>query len=375
MPDKRFLALGLMSGTSMDGIDAALIDSDGHGVKTVGKAVHMPYSADMRRHISQAMEQAVALGHPPRQDESLDRLAEKLTILHAHAVKKILAENGLAETEIAIIGFHGQTVLHRPDENWTWQIGDGQLLADLVRIPVVHNFRQNDMKHGGQGAPLVPIYHQALVREHSLDNFPVAIVNIGGVGNITWIGSEVEGRMLAFDTGPGNALLDDWIGRKTDLTMDRDGEISATGKVDGELLNRWLEQSYFYKMPPKSLDRHSFDISGIEPLSLEDGAATLAEFTARTIEVALKHCPEAPRNIYVCGGGRHNRTLMSKLGQLGIPVSKVEDLGWRGDYLEAEAFAFLACRHLRDLPITFPGTTGVSHSSPGGVLYKPAGDQ
>lgn len=371
MANEQFLALGLMSGTSMDGVDSALIETDGHHAKTVGKAVHMAYSPEMRKKIARGMDRAVSLGHPAQQDDELNWLADKLTQLHAKAVKQTLFDNGLDEKDINVIGFHGQTLLHNPDENWTWQIGNGQLLANLVQIPIVNDFRRKDMERGGQGAPLVPIYHQALIREHALDKYPVAIINIGGVSNITWVASNVEGRMLAFDTGPGNALLDDWVHKHTGKPMDQDGLISAKGEVDTHLLNQWMENSFFYKMPPKSLDRYSIDVPGLEELSLEDGAATLVAFTVKTIEIALKHCPESPKNIYITGGGRHNRTLMAKLQDLDIPLCGVEDLGWRGDFIEAEAFAFMACRHMLKLPITFPGTTGVSQSSPGGQLYYP----
>ena len=355
----------------MDGVDCALIKSDGHTAQALFKAVHISYSPDLRLEISQAMEEAASLGHPSKQNLKINCLEEKLTDIHAQAVNQILKANNLSHKDITIVGFHGQTLLHKPNDGWTWQIGDGQLLANKVQIPVVNDFRRNDVESGGQGAPLVPIYHQSLIKALAKPEYPVAIVNIGGVSNITWIGSDSEGRMLAFDTGPGNALLDDWVKQHTGDPMDRNGILAAKGNIDHALLEQWLHNSYFFKTPPKSLDRHAFSINGIEKLSLEDGAATLLEFTIKTIEIALSHCPESPKHIYICGGGRHNDTLMLNLRKLDIPVSSVEELGWNGDFLEAEAFAFLACRNFIDLPITFPGTTGIDQSSPGGKLYKP----
>ncbi|MBL4895167.1 MAG: anhydro-N-acetylmuramic acid kinase [Emcibacter sp.] len=366
-----FLAIGLMSGTSMDGVDCALVESDGHWVKPVLKPIHISYAPPIRREISQAMELAVSLGHPTRKNEQLNHLERTLTDIHAQAISKILTENNLSHEDIDIIGFHGQTLCHRPNQGWSWQIGDGQYLADRTQIAVVNDFRRHDVENGGQGAPLVPIYHQALINSLPDADYPIALINIGGVGNITWIGSKNEGRMLAFDTGPGNAFLDDWVEQHTGDPMDRDGFLSAQGAVDHSLVEHWLQSSYFFKMPPKSLDRASFNVAGLEKLSLVDGAATLVEFTAKSIEMALNHCAERPKYIYICGGGRHNKTLMSRLEKMTIAVDVVEKLGWQGDFMEAEAFAYLACRHLCGLPITFPGTTGINQSSPGGILSKP----
>ncbi len=370
-PAEHFLAIGLMSGTSMDGVDCALVESDGHSASVTMKAVHISYSPELRHQISLAMSEATSLSHPSRQSQQLDKLEKILTDIHAQAVALILKTNGLSDKEIDVIGFHGQTLLHRPDDGWSWQIGDGQRLANKVQIPVVNDFRRKDVENGGQGAPLAPLYHQALIKILPEPEYPVAIVNIGGVSNITWIGSEIEGRMLAFDAGPGNALVDDWIRQHTAEPMDRDGAVAAKGDIDHSLIEHWLKNSYFFKMPPKSLDRYSFNIPGIESLSLEDGAATLLEFTVKSIEIGLSHCPVCPKHIYICGGGRHNKTLMANLHKFDIPVDAVEILGWNGDFMEAEAFAYLACRHLLDLPITFPGTTGISQSSKGGKLHRP----
>lgn len=355
----------------MDGVDCAIIESCGHRAKALLKPVHIAYSTDVRHDISQAMDQALLLGHPSHQDDGLDCLEKTLTDIHFHAVAQVLESNNLSPDDIDVIGFHGQTLLHRPDQGWSWQIGDGQRLANKTRIAVVNDFRRHDVANGGQGAPLVPIYHQALIRDLAAPDYPVAIINIGGVANITWIGSASDGQMLAFDTGPGNALLDDWVRHHTGEPMDRNGALSAKGYIDHSLIEHWLTNSYFFKTPPKSLDRKGVNLTGLEALSLADGAATLLEFTAKSIELALSHCPERPKHIYICGGGRLNKTLMARLAKLDIPLDLVEELGWNGDFLEAEAFAFLACRHLMGLAITFPGTTGIIQSSPGGKLYRP----
>lgn len=364
------LAIGLMSGTSMDGVDCALVESDSTGVRPFGKAVHLPYDAAMRAEISAAMKMAAGLQNPQGQHERTDRLEKKLTLVHADAVSRILQTNNIKPGDVDVIGFHGQTLRHRPDKGWSWQIGDGQMLARETSIPVVNDFRRQDVENGGQGAPLVPVYHLALIRQLKPD-YPLAIINIGGVSNITWAGSDREDQLLAFDTGPGNAFLDDWVHQHTGEAMDRDGLLAARGKVDYLLVEEWLDDPFFTNVPPKSLDRYSFEITGLDGLSLEDGAATLLHFTVKSIEAALGQCPQPPQHIYICGGGRHNRTLMSELGKPGIPVDAVEKIGWHGDFLEAEAFGYLACRHLRSLPITFPGTTGVKQPGSGGKLYRP----
>jgi len=372
---KQFLAIGLMSGTSMDGVDCALIKTNAHTAKAVGKMVHLPYSPDMRRNIASAMTEAVRLGSPVLQNENLNQLETKLTNIHAKAVREILSENNLNPKDIDVVGFHGQTLLHRPDQGWSWQIGDGQHLANMVNIPVVNDFRRHDVENGGQGAPLVPIYHQALIKtrvDQGLEvAWPIALINIGGVSNVTWLHNDGAQQMLAFDTGPGNAFIDDWVKKNTGQPMDIDGALAAKGKIDHDLVTKWLENEYFTQPPPKSLDRLGFNVMGLESLSLEDGAATLLDFTVKTIQIALEHCPQKTEYIYICGGGRHNKTLMSKLKEGGIPVDSVEKIGWRGDALEAEAFAFLACRHLLYLPITFPETTGIYQPSTGGKLYRP----
>jgi anhydro-N-acetylmuramic acid kinase len=250
----------------------------------------------------------------------------------------------------------------------TWQMGDAQRLADATGITVASDFRSADVKAGGQGAPLVPIFHAALA--HGIEK-PAVIVNIGGVGNITWIGS--DGTLLAFDTGPGNGLIDDWVSKHAGQPMDEGGRIAAKGRVDDGIVQRMLAHAYFDKRPPKSLDRHDFTLAPTSHLSPEDGAATLTAFTAASIAAGLKHCPAQPKRLLVTGGGRHNPTLMAFISRYaGIPAESVDSQGWQGDAVEAQAFAYLAARSVRGLPITFPGTTGIASPMTGGIVTPPS---
>jgi len=350
-------AVGLMSGTSMDGIDAALIRSDGNGSVTAAAFLSLPYDSEMRRHL-----RSVLGGKGP-----VAEVERELTLRHAEAVRRLLADAGLPASAVRVIGFHGHTILHRPQQGRTWQIGDGALLAAETGIDVVADLRSNDVALGGEGAPLVPLYQAALAAGLAR---PLAVVNIGGVANVTWIG-EGEEDVLAFDTGPGNALVNDWVERHTGEPLDLDGALARRGKVDEALLARLLDNPYFGRKPPKSLDRDDFTADAVAGLSLEDGAATLTAFTAATIARAAEHFPVPATRWLITGGGRHNPTLMAELAQrLGAPVEPVEAVGWQGDALEAQAFAYLALRSLEGLPITLPTTTGVSRPASGGRLHK-----
>jgi anhydro-N-acetylmuramic acid kinase len=278
-----------------------------------------------------------------------------------------LRKAGLTRADIAYIGFHGQTVLHRPSDRRTWQIGDGAALACATGIPVVNEFRLADVAAGGQGAPFAPLYHLVLTRnmEH-----PVAVVNIGGVANVTYVGA--NGELIAFDTGPGNAALDDWAHLHTGEAVDRDGKLARSGRVNEAVLARMLDHPSFLRPPPKSLDRFDFPMAAVERLSAADGAATLTAFTAAAIARANEHLPQAPKAWIICGGGRHNPVLMAELrARLPGKVMTAEEAGWRGDFLEAEAFAYLAVRSVRGLPLSLPSTTGVPYPMTGGRLHQP----
>jgi anhydro-N-acetylmuramic acid kinase len=352
-------AIGLMSGTSLDGVDAALITTDGEGVQEIAGSLTMHYDRAFQNRLRE-----VLMGQGNEWD-----VAQELTLKHAEAVHALLAQEKLAAQDISVIGFHGQTILHKPEQGITKQIGDGKLLAQETGIDVVCDFRSNDVSLGGQGAPLVPVYHQALMRAR---NKPVAVLNIGGVANVTWIG-ENEEDLLAFDTGAGNALINDWVHAHTGKTHDENGTLAAAGLVDLVRVNEFMTHPFFAQKPPKSLDRNSFSIRIADEMSLEDGAATITACTVAAIVDAAKYFPKPAREWLICGGGRHNKTMMQMLStQLGAEVlmRDIDALGINGDTLEAEAFAYLAVRSLRGLPISFPSTTGVSHAATGGVFYR-----
>ena len=355
-------AMGLMSGTSMDGIDIAVIDTDGENIRRFGPARTYPYPAELRRQLGEL----VAKGESASEEEI--KAAEwALTDAHGNAILRFFDEARVWGPSIHVIGFHGHTIWHRPDKGLTRQIGDGRALALGLSTDVVFDFRSADMVNGGQGAPLVPLYHKALAL--SLPK-PVAILNLGGVGNVTWLG-ERERDIVAFDTGPGNALVDDWVRARTGRPFDQDGALALAGTVQEEVLGRLMDNSFFRRRAPKSLDRNDFAgaLEAVVELSVEDGAATLAAFTVEAVARALDHLPQPPTRWLVCGGGRHNRFLMQKLSQrLGVPVEPVEAVGWQGDALEAQAFAFLAVRHLRGLPLSVPQTTGCKAPTPGGQI-------
>lgn len=357
--EKPVWVVGLMSGTSLDGIDAALLRTDGNSVSEFGKWLTLPYTEAEKAELREAVHgrgDMLALEH-------------WLTQKHAEAVQMLFIKAGISARDVALIGFHGQTVAHRPQEGITWQIGNGALLAELTGVDVVCDFRRRDVAAGGQGAPLVPLFHAALA--HAQEK-PVAVLNIGGVANVTWIGRGTN-EMLAFDTGPGNALINDWALKHTGKDYDRDGALAASGNCNEAVLKELLADGFFSQTPPKSLDRNHFaDLFAPHASSLSpaDGAATLTEFTAAAVERATAHFAEAPKQWLVCGGGRHNPVLMASLAcRLGNVIS-ADTLGWIGDAMEAQAFAFLAVRSVQGLPLSLPGTTGVSAPITGGALHR-----
>jgi anhydro-N-acetylmuramic acid kinase len=354
-------ALGLMSGTSLDGIDAALIRSDGCARVAPGPSLTLAYDAAFRDRLRGAL--GVRGPH--------DAVERELTLRHAEAVRLLLAAAALESGEVAVLGFHGHTVLHEPEARRSRQIGDGARLAAETGIDVVSNFRARDVAEGGQGAPLAPLYHAALAARLAK---PLAVLNLGGVANLTWLGpgsGESEGAVRAFDTGPGNALIDDWAARRCGRPLDQDGALARAGRIDEAALAALLEDPYFARPPPKSLDRDAFDPGPVAGLSAADGAATLTAFSAAAVARALDHLPAAPVRWLVTGGGRRNPALMSALAErLSAPVEPVEAVGWDGDALEAQAFAYLALRTLAGLPLSLPETTGVARPMPGGVVHR-----
>jgi len=356
MIKKTLRALGLMSGTSLDGIDAAIVETDGETVVVTGPATTVSYESTLRERLRRALG---ARG-------PVKAVERDMTLAHAEVVNGLLKASGLKPSDVDVIGFHGHTILHRPREQLTWQLGDGALLAARTGIDVVCEFRNNDVAEGGEGAPLVPLFHAALASrlEH-----PVAVLNIGGVANVTWLGA--DGGVLAFDTGPGNALIDDWMLTHTGRACDANGESAAKGRIDKAVLAGFLAHPYFARKPPKSLDRNEFDPSPVSALSLEDGAATLTAFTAEAAGLAARHFPAPVKRWIVTGGGRRNATLLRAIAAAtGVSVVTAEQVGWDGDALEAQAFAYLAVRSLKGLPLSLPTTTGVARPMPGGQLFR-----
>ena len=359
--------IGLMSGTSLDGVDAALLETDGEEVVRPGPGLTVAYAPETRALLRSSLDEARAVAQGSPVPQSIREAERVLTQAHAEAVSALLGKAGLAADQVSLLGFHGQTILHRPERHWTWQIGDGALLARLTGIDVVNDFRSADVKAGGQGAPLMPLYHAVLARRSGLPE-PMVVVNIGGVAQVTYIKDDF---VLAFDTGPGNAPIDDWMHRHTGRPVDEDGAFAATGRVDGAALDQMLANPFFKRAPPKSLDRMDFGIEAVEKLSPADGAATLTAFTAASLARAREHFPAAAETWIISGGGRHNKALRAMLrARVNAPVISAEDAGWDGDTREAQGFAYLAMRSKKGLPLSLPTTTGVKQPMTGGRFWK-----
>jgi anhydro-N-acetylmuramic acid kinase len=367
---KVYRAVGLMSGTSLDGVDAAVLETDGYDVVRPIGFVTLPYDDDFR------VRTRACFGREDESAPDIQAIARELTQRHIEAVNAVLKRADLSAADIDVIGFHGQTILHDVERRLTIQIGDAAYLAEEKGIDVVYDLRQNDIQNGGQGAPLLPVYHQARLKQDGASN-PCAVLNIGGVANVTYSDPSSD-ALLAFDTGPGNALMDDMMNARTGRSYDKDGALAASGLADDGVVSSWLEHPYFAAKPPKSLDRNEWDIAAmgefaatLEGMGDGDAMATLLEFTARSIAASRDHMPTAPQTWYLCGGGRHNKTLLKRLDEiLEGQVCDVSALGWDGDATEAEGFAYLAVRSVLNLPITFSSTTGAPKPLLGGVFQK-----
>jgi anhydro-N-acetylmuramic acid kinase len=368
-------AIGLMSGTSMDGIDVALIETDGETGSRFGPSAVHPYAEYDVALLRRAMEEARGLRERTTRPGAIGKAEHVSTALHVSAVNTFLTMNNIDRGIIDVIGYHGQTVLHRPKERLTIQLGDGAALARETGIPVVYDFRAADVVAGGQGAPLVPVFHRALARV--LDRpHPIVVLNLGGVANITFIDGERD--PIACDTGPANALLDDFMRSRQGAARDADGAAAAKGRVDTKAIERMLKHPFFAQTCPKSLDRNDLREwvaahAGLAEKSVEDGAATLTMLTAATVARVIQVLPRVPKSWIVAGGGARNPTLVQMLKQQLTParVETADQVGWSIDALEAQAFAFLAVRSLNRLPLTFPTTTGAPKPMRGGVLVRP----
>jgi anhydro-N-acetylmuramic acid kinase len=363
------LALGLMSGTSLDGVDVALIETDGEEIYRLGPTGYRAYTDEDRALLRAALAAAGVLTDRDTRPGVLAEAEGMVTRVHALTVQAFLSAQALKPSAIAVVGFHGQTVLHRPRHRLTVQIGDAAALAREIKIKVVHDFRAADVAAGGEGAPLVPVFHRALACQLEVSG-PIAVVNVGGVANVTFLDGDAD--PVAFDTGPGNAPIDDLVRVRTGESHDRDGKLAAAGKVHEEIVARILSDSYFSRNPPKSLDRAAFAGLPLGALSIEDAAATATAVVAASIARAADHLPRPPKTWIVAGGGARNPTLLAMLRtRLGGGVRAAQEIGWSPDALESQAFAYLAVRALKKLPITFPTTTGVPAAITGGRIASP----
>lgn len=357
-------ALGTMSGTSLDGVDAAVVETDGEAILSFGDTAYRPYTETERETIREA------LGRWPG-EPGVEEAAEVVETAHAALLSGF--------RDVDLVGFHGQTLAHDPAGRGTHQAGDGAVLAEVLGLPVVWDFRTADVRLGGQGAPLAPFFHFACARWIGARQ-PLAFLNLGGVGNVTWVdprqpAPEAPGALLAFDTGPANAPVNDLMRARLGLAQDEGGALAAAGTADEALLARFLAHPYFLKIPPKSLDRDDFRalLDWVAPLPDADAAATLTAAAAAAVARGAEHFPAPPSRLLVTGGGRHNATLMRMLaGLMDCPVEPVEAVGLDGDMLEAQAFAYLAVRVLRGLPTSCPATTGVAANVGGGQISRPA---
>lgn len=365
--------LGFMSGTSLDAVDMAVLETDGEAILGFGPAGERKLTEATRALALEATETAKSWTRGTPEPAVFAEAARAVADEHFEAADAFLKANGLAWSDLDLVGFHGQTVLHeRPVAGRigrTVQLGDGERLAKRAGVPVAYDFRTADVAAGGEGAPLAPIYHAARAKASGLEP-PSAVLNIGGVANITLL--PLNGPFVAFDTGPGNGMIDLMVQARGLGRFDDGGRLARAGMVDEAVLAGLMAHPYFSAPFPKSLDRYDFDLAVVDRLSPEDAAATLVAFTARAIGLAIGQLPERPRQLVAAGGGRLNPVLMEAIGEAaGVPLLSAEDLGWRGDAIEAEAFAYLAARCAKGLPISFPGTTAVPEAMTGGRIAQP----
>jgi len=371
---KSFYSLGLMSGTSMDGVDVSIINSDGNAKFKGVLNKYFEYSEDLHKNLVSSRDKINSSKDLKIHSKELDTLQKEITLFHSKAVNEVVKE---IDFNIDIIGFHGQTIFHNANEKISRQLGDGNLLSQLIKKKVVYDFRQNDLKNGGQGAPLAPIFHKLISKEIKIDP-PLCILNLGGVANITAIESDENSNLVSCDIGPGNCLIDEWIRKKTGKKYDKGGSIAELGKINTAILNQALDNHENLKTKNiLSYDAKDFDLNFVRELSLEDGAATITEFTGTVLGDGildfLNKLNNKPKKILVCGGGRKNLTLIESIKKKLVEKNTIENIdnyGIDGDFIESQAFAYLAIRSSLKLPISFPKTTGCKEPSTGGILVQ-----
>ncbi len=362
---KIYTALGLMSGTSMDGVDASIVKSDGNEEYSIKLDKYFEYEDKIRHKIVNIKDKILLADDLKVYSDEIKTLERDITLFHAKIVNEIIKTS---KAEIDFLGFHGQTIFHNTKKKITRQLGDGNLLSRLTKKKVIYDFRQNDLKNGGQGAPLTPIYHKLLAKtfkEEKKIKLPIIILNIGGIANTTSINENFE--IASMDIGPGNCLIDKWIRVNSDKKFDNNGDIARSGTIDKlileQILNNFHDNQFTKK---KSLDTSDFDISFAKGLSLEDGAATITELTADILSKKL-----VKKDIYVCGGGRKNKFLINLIkSKIKNKIFQIDNLGIDGSFIESQAFAYLAVRSYLKLPISFPSTTGCKEACTGGVIVR-----
>ena len=366
--------LGFMTGTSLDAVDMAVIETDGEEILGLGPAGERKLDPAVRSLVERAIGDALRLKAGDPIPRSFAPAAAAIAAEHVEAGEAFLLENRILPGDLDVIGLQGQTVLHAPPgpdraTGQTIQLIDAAAVARGLGVPTIYDLRSDDVAAGGQGAPLAPIYHAALVRYSNMHT-PTAVLNLGGVANVTLVRS--DGALEAFDTGPANGMIDQLVQERTELRFDDGGRLARAGQVHDRVLNAYLEHPYFRVRGPKALDRFDFPLNRVVSLSLEDAAATLTAFAAEAVWRGLQTCSEVPLRLVVCGGGRHNPALMDAIRErVALPVLTAEEADWRGDSIEAEAFAYLAARSMLSLPISFPGTTGVPAAMTGGRIVMP----
>ncbi len=366
--NKNFYSLGLMSGTSIDGIDASIIKSDGKQSLKVIDNFYLEYEESFRKKLKKSIDSCITKSRFQNQLKNIKKIEKKITYLHEKACKLILNRN--KNINIDLIGFHGQTYLHKPQKKISIQIGNAELLFKLTGINIISHFRDNDILNGGEGAPLTPIYHKLILSKIG-SNLPAVIINIGGISNITYLENLNENKIISFDTGPGNYLIDKWVSMKTKMKFDKMGSIAKSGKLNEKILKKIINNPYYKKKFPKSLDVKDLNLDQVKNLNLQDGCATLSTLTSRSIVKAIKRFKKKPKVIIISGGGRKNEFIIKSIKKLlNQPVYLIDKFNFNGDYIESQAFAYLAIRSYLNLPITFPNTTGVNKSCLGGKLTK-----
>ena len=359
-------SLGLMSGTSLDGIDVSIIKSDGEQYLEIIDDLYLKYNDQLKLKLKKIIDSCTSKDQLVKTSKEIDKLEKELTLCHANACKLITKKN--KNIKIDLIGFHGQTILHKPQKGYSIQIGDSKLLSKITTTTIISNFRENDILNGGQGAPLAPIYHQ-LILSRIKSKPPSAFINIGGISNITYI--DKYNKVVSFDTGPGNYLIDEWVRIKAKKEFDRDGLIAKSGQIDEEILKKYLSDPYYKKKFPKSLDVKDFNLQNLNKLSLKDGCATLSMLTARSICIALNSFKKKPNLVLISGGGRKNKYIIDNIKKKFTgSVKLIDDFSFNGDFIESQAFAYLAIRSYLKKFITFPSTTGVRKPCLGGSVFK-----